>query len=66
MSRLLIMIGALLILIGLAWPLFKNLGIGHLPGDITIKRDGFTFYFPIVTCLILSLIFSFVYWLFHR
>jgi Protein of unknown function (DUF2905) len=42
----------------MSWPLLGKLGLGRLPGDIVIRRDHFTFYFPIVTCLLLSLALS--------
>jgi len=48
-ARWLIIAGVVLIVLGLAWPLLAKLGLGRLPGDIRIERDGFTFYFPIVT-----------------
>jgi hypothetical protein len=56
LSRLLISIGVLLILAGLLIRL--GLPIGRLPGDIVIRRGSGTFYFPIVTCLIISLVLS--------
>jgi hypothetical protein len=66
MSRLLILIGAAIVLIGLLWPWLSKLGLGRLPGDIVIQREGFSFYFPIVTCLIISAIASLVFWLMRR
>jgi hypothetical protein len=39
---------------------------GHLPGDITIERERFTFYFPLATCLIISAVLSLVLYLFRR
>ena len=39
---------------------------GRLPGDIRFERANFTFYFPIVTCLLLSVVLSFIFWLFNR
>jgi hypothetical protein len=66
MSRLLIVVGVLLILIGLAWPLLQKLGLGRLPGDISIERDGFRFYFPITTSIIISLLLTLIFWLFRR
>lgn len=55
-----IVIGALLILSGkLPW-------LGRLPGDISIRRDNFSFYFPLTTCIILSAVISFIFWLFRR
>jgi hypothetical protein len=65
-SRFLIVLGLIVLAAGLAWPFLSRLGLGRLPGDIAISRDGFTFYFPLVTCIILSLVFSALYWLFHR
>jgi hypothetical protein len=56
MQRVLLLIGALFILAGLLWPLLSRLGLGRLPGDIAIKGDGFAFYFPITTMIILSVV----------
>ena len=66
MSRLLITAGIVLIAIGFAWPLLRRLGFGRLPGDIVIHRSGFDLYFPIVTCLIVSIVLSLILWLFRR
>ena len=66
MSRFLIVAGILLLVIGLAWPWLSKLGLGRLPGDIVIQREGFSFYFPLVTCLILSAVASLVFWLMRR
>jgi hypothetical protein len=51
-------VGAGFILLGL-----QKLSVGRLPGDIVIQRDGFTFVFPVVTCLLLSLLLTAVVWL---
>jgi hypothetical protein len=64
MSRLLITVGAILIAAGLL--IQFGVPIGRLPGDITIRRGQGTFYFPIVTCLVISVIVSLVGWLFRR
>ena len=66
MSRMLIVIGVTIVVIGLAWPWLSKLGLGRLPGDIVVRRDGFSFYFPIVTCLLLSAVASLLFWLFRR
>ena len=58
MMRILIISGLVLIVIGLAWPWLSKLDLGRLPGDIVIRREGGAFYFPIVTCIILSAIAS--------
>jgi len=59
-NRWLIVIGIVLIVLGLAWPVIVKLGLGNLPGDIRIEREGFSFYFPITTGIIISLVLSVV------
>lgn len=66
MSRTLIIIGLLIVAIGLLWPWLSKLGLGRLPGDIVIRGANSTFYFPIVTCIILSIAASLIFWLFRR
>ncbi len=66
MARWLVIFGILCIVLGLAWPWIERLGLGRLPGDVHIERDGFHFYFPIVTCLIVSAVVSLVLWLLRR
>lgn len=66
MQKILILIGIVFILIGLLLPWILRLGIGHLPGDIFIKRDNFTFYFPLTTGIILSILLSLLYWFLHK
>lgn len=65
-SRVLVIIGVILIIIGLAWPLLQKLGLGRLPGDISIERDGFRFYFPITTSIIVSLILTLIVWILRK
>ena len=66
--------GKLLIVIGLA---IGGLGgvlslagripwLGHLPGDISVRRENFSFHFPITTSILISLVLSLLYWLFRR
>jgi hypothetical protein len=66
MVRWLVAIGLVLVLVGLMWPLLSKLGLGRLPGDIVIERGNVRFYFPIVTCLIISIVLSFFLWLLNR
>lgn len=66
MPRVLITLGLLLVAIGLLWPWMTKLGLGRLPGDVVIERDGFKLYFPIVTGLLISLMVSAILWLFRR
>jgi hypothetical protein len=61
-SRWLITIGLVMVAIGLLWPWLGKLGLGGLSGDIAIERRCFAFYFAIVTCLIASIILSFIFW----
>jgi hypothetical protein len=66
MQRALITIGIIIVLVGLLWPLLSKLGLGRLPGDIRIEREGFHFYFPITTGLIISIVLSVILWLFRK
>ena len=66
MQRALIVVGTLLVLAGLAWPWLARLGLGRLPGDIRIETEGGGLYFPIVTCLVISVVLSLVLWLLRR
>ncbi|WER50103.1 DUF2905 domain-containing protein [Cupriavidus sp. WKF15] len=66
MQRILITLGCLLIVAGVAWPWLSRLPFGRLPGDIHIVRDGFSFYFPITTCIVISLLLSFLIWMLRR
>ncbi|HKJ77139.1 MAG TPA: DUF2905 domain-containing protein [Gammaproteobacteria bacterium] len=66
MSRLLVILGIVLVVLGLAWPWLQKSGLGRLPGDIVVERDNFRFYFPVTTTIIVSLVLSLLLWLFRR
>ncbi|WP_137388263.1 DUF2905 domain-containing protein [Rhodoligotrophos defluvii] len=66
MSRTLIIIGLAIAAAGLLWPWLRELGLGKLPGDILIERENFTFYAPITTGLLISVVLSLVLWLINR
>ena len=66
MARFLVILGAAILVIGLLWPYLSRIGLGRLPGDITIERENFTLYLPLTTCLLISLLFSFLLWLLNR
>ena len=51
-QKTLIIIGVLFILVGLLYPFLRDIGLGRLPGDIIIKKENSSFYFPIVTCIV--------------
>jgi len=66
MQRWLLTIGAVVVLLGLAWPYVSKLGLGRLPGDFRIPTSNGVFYFPLTTSILLSLVLSLVLWLFRR
>jgi hypothetical protein len=66
MQRTLIVVGLLVLAAGLLWPWLSKLPLGRLPGDILVEREGFRFYFPITTGILVSLLVSLLVWLFRR
>jgi hypothetical protein len=66
-GRLLIITGLVMLIAGVVITVgSKFFGLGRMPGDIVIRRNNFTFYFPIVTSILLSIILTVVMWLFNR
>jgi hypothetical protein len=67
-GRALISVGLILLAAGLMISFAPKLPswLGRLPGDISIKRGNFGFYFPLATCLLLSAVLSFILWLFRK
>lgn len=67
LGRLLIIAGLGLVVVGLLITFGgRFFGLGKLPGDIVIRRSNFTFYFPVVTSIVLSILLTLVMWLFNR
>ena len=66
MQRVLIILGLMLVAAGLSWPWLTKIGLGRLPGDIHIEGENGGFYFPIVTCLVISVVLSILLWIFRR
>ena len=64
MQKLLIILGIVVLVIGLLYPYIKKLGLGQLPGDIMFKSGNSTFFFPIVTCIIISIVLTIIFNLF--
>ena len=63
----LLVLGLVIAGVGLVWILAPSIPwLGRLPGDIRIERENFRFYFPLVTCLLLSVLLSLVLWLVRR
>ena len=65
-SRFLVTLGILLVVAGILWPFLQRMGIGRLPGDIVVEREGFRFYFPVVTSILLSLVLTLILWFINR
>ena len=66
MQRTLILLGLAILALGLLWPILPRLGLGRLPGDIVVERSNFSFYFPLATCVVVSIVLSVVFWLLNR
>ena len=62
MQKLLITLGLVILAIGLLWPVITKLGLGRLPGDILVRREGFTFYFPLTTSIVVSVVVTALIW----
>ncbi len=67
LGKTLIVAGLLLVAVGLFLTFGGKLNfVGKLPGDIRIERDNFSFFFPLGTCLLVSLLLSLIFWIFRR
>jgi Protein of unknown function (DUF2905) len=66
MARILIVVGLAIAAFGALWPGLSRLGLGRLPGDFVIRHDNSTFYAPITTCLIVSVVLSLLFWIIGR
>jgi len=67
LARFLMIAGAILLVLGLVlWLGPKIPWLGKLPGDIIYKRDNFTFYFPLGTCILLSVLLTLILYLFRK
>ena len=66
LGKSLVVFGLVIAAVGAALWLFGRSGGGFLPGDIVIERKNVRFYFPIVTCLVISLVLSLIAWLMRR
>jgi uncharacterized protein YybS (DUF2232 family) len=67
LGKMLLVLGAVLALVGLL--LWTGLGkgwLGRLPGDVHYSRGNFTFHFPLITCILVSLLLTFLLWLFRK
>ncbi len=65
-GKVLILVGIVLVVVGVLWLQGEQVGLGRLPGDIVVRRERYTFYFPLATCLLLSILLSLFLWLIQR
>ena len=66
MQRTLIIIGLVLLVAGIAWPWLSRLPFGRLPGDFSVERENFSFFFPLATSIAVSIVISLLIWLFRK
>ena len=64
MQKILIILGIVILVIGFLYPYIKKIGLGQLPGDVIFKSGNSTFIFPIVTCIIISVVLTIIFNLF--
>jgi len=67
LGKILVVMGACIAVMGLVFMVIDRIPfLGKLPGDIHIQKENFSFYFPITTCILLSIILSLIFWLFSK
>ncbi len=69
LGRILIILGAILLVSGILLTytqFFSHFNLGRLPGDIRMKRGTFSFYFPLTTCVILSILLTLICYIFRK
>lgn len=66
MGKLLVIAGLVLVAVGVVWMLGERIGLGRLPGDVLIEREGTRIYIPITTSLLISAMLSLVLWVLSR
>jgi hypothetical protein len=67
LGKILVLVGLVFVVLGFIFILGARIPwLGRLPGDIYIQRKNFSFYFPLTTCILLSIILTFVFWFFTR
>ena len=66
MQKFLITAGIILLVTGLLWPVLSKLGLGRLPGDLHVEREGFSFFFPVTTMIVVSIVLTLILRFFGR
>lgn len=62
MQQILITLGIIFLILGLLWPWLSQLPLGRLPGDVHIERENFSFHFPLMTGLVISVVLTLILW----
>ena len=63
---MLVYAGLAMVAAGLLWMLMSKLGLGRLPGDVVVQKKNYTFYFPVVTSIVVSIVLSVLLNLFRK
>ena len=66
MNRVLVALGVLIAIVGLAWPWLRRIPLFRLPGDVVIDRPGFRLFLPFTTMIVVSLLVSLILWLLRK
>ncbi|HHB76237.1 MAG TPA: DUF2905 domain-containing protein [Desulfobulbus sp.] len=66
MGRIFIYCGIGLVATGLLWPWLRHIPLGRLPGDLVIEKENFRLYFPLTSSILVSLLLSFLFYLFRK
>jgi hypothetical protein len=66
MQKILIILGIVILIAGIAWPILGKLPLGKLPGDIIINKPGLKVYMPITTMILVSIVISVILWFFRK
>ena len=64
MQKILIILGIIILAVGILYPYIKKIGLGQLPGDLVFKSENSTLFFPIVSCIIVSVVLTILFNLF--
>lgn len=65
-GKLMILLGIVLVVFGALWAVGERVGLGRLPGDIVVRGERTTFYFPLATSLVISIVLSLLLWIIQR
>ena len=64
MQKILIILGIIILAVGILYPYIKKIGLGQLPGDLVFKSENSTLFFPIISCIVISVVLTILFNLF--